>query len=83
MESRPIYQTTPIVALDPAQQASAIMSKATYASATGTIIAGITLTEWGVIVGILCTLLTFAANLWFKWQHLKLARAKLEADEDE
>lgn len=47
------------------QAADRVMSTASYAGGAASVAAGLTLTEWGIIVGILTALLTFAANqLW-------------------
>ncbi len=41
-------------------------SISSYVGAFLSIMAGLTLTEWGVIIGILTALLTFAVNTWFQ-----------------
>ena len=49
----------------------------TYAVAGGTVFMGMTVEEWciaGVVIGIVVTLATFAVTVYFKRQHLKLAR---------
>jgi Tfp pilus assembly protein FimT len=47
------------------QTADKVMSAVSYAGGAASVAAGLTLTEWGIIVGILTALLTFAANqLW-------------------
>lgn len=38
-----------------------------YAGAGTSIVASLTLTEWGVIIGIVTALATFALNVWFQW----------------
>lgn len=43
-----------------------VMSSASYSGAVVSVATGLTLTEWGVVVGIVTALLTFAANL--VWQ---------------
>lgn len=47
---------------------------ATYASTSGMIIAGLTLNEWGVILGLIFTVLFGSIASYIKYQHLKLAR---------
>lgn len=42
------------------------MNAASYAGGFFSVAAGLTLTEWGIIVGIVTALLTFLANQW--WQ---------------
>ena len=51
-----------------------IASAGTYAGGVIAALSGLTLNEWGVIIGILLGLGGFAANLWFKHRILKLAR---------
>ena len=49
----------------------------TYTVAGGTVFLGMTVEEWGiagVVIGIVITLSTFAVTVYFKRQHLKLAR---------
>lgn len=37
-----------------------------YAGATASVVAGLTLTDWGIIAGIVTAFLTFALNMWFQ-----------------
>ena len=37
-----------------------------YLGALVSVIAGLTLTEWGIIVGIITAILTFGLNAWYK-----------------
>ena len=47
------------------QTADKVMSGVSYAGGAVSVAAGLTLTEWGIIVGIVTALLTFLANqLW-------------------
>jgi len=64
------------------EQAAAIASKASYASAGGTIYAGFELNEWAVIVGIVATIITLAMNWYYKQQHLKIARKHFDVEDD-
>ena len=52
---------------------------ASYAASGGALIAGLSANEFAAVVGAGCAILTFGANLWFKLQHLKLARARVAA----
>ncbi len=52
---------------------------ASYAASGGALIAGLSANEFAAVVGAGCAILTFGANLWFKFQHLKLARARVAA----
>ncbi|MFP1683356.1 holin [Alloalcanivorax sp. C16-1] len=47
----------------------AVVSATSYTGAGASILAGITLTDWGIIVGIITALLTLALNLFY--QHRK------------
>lgn len=53
--------------------------KAAYATSGATVVAGLTVTEWGVVVGAIGTLITVAFNIWF---NMKYRRGRRE-DEDE
>lgn len=46
--------------------ADTVMSATSYAGAGASIVAGLTLTEWGVIVGIVTAVVTLAANLVYQ-----------------
>lgn len=50
-----------------------IASIGTYAGGILAALSGLTLNEWGVIIGIALGVGSFAANLWFKWHVIKLA----------
>jgi uncharacterized membrane protein (DUF485 family) len=52
-----------------------VMNTVSYAGAGASVIAGLTLTEWGIIVGIVTAVLTFAANIIY--QHRKDKRETL------
>lgn len=43
------------------------VSAASYAGAGTSIVSSLTLTEWGILVGIVTAVLTFALNVWFQW----------------
>jgi Tfp pilus assembly protein FimT len=45
-----------------------VMSGVSYAGAGVSVASGLTLTEWGIVVGIVTALLTFAANLFYQYR---------------
>lgn len=51
-----------------------IASTSTYTGGALAALSGLTLNEWGVIIGIALGVGGFAANLWFKWHVIKLAK---------
>lgn len=51
---------------------------ASYAASGVTVLFGLTANEVAAIAGAACAVLTFAANIWFKYQHLQLARQHVE-----
>ena len=65
------------------EQSAEIAGKAAYASAGGTFVAGITLNEWAIIIGIVATIVTLLMNWYYKQKHLDLARERLfDMDDD-
>ena len=56
------------------EQSAEIAGKAAYASAGGTFVAGISLNEWAIIIGIVATVVTLLMNWYYKQKHLDLAR---------
>lgn len=65
------------------EQAASMAGKAAYASAGATVIAGITLNEWAIIVGICATIITVILTWYYKQKHLDLARERLfDMDDD-
>lgn len=56
------------------EAASKAASAATYAASGGALIFGFSVNEFAAIVGATVAILTFFVNLWFKYQHLELAR---------
>lgn len=52
-----------------------VMNAVSYTGAGASVVAGLTLTEWGIIVGIVTAVLTFAANIIY--QHRKDKRETL------
>lgn len=61
-----------------AETASAVAAKAasiaTYGGASSAIFFGLTANEFGAICGVVIGFIGLVANIWFKHQHLKLAR---------
>lgn len=61
-----------------AEAASAVATKAasvaTYGGAGSAIFFGLTANEFGTVCGVVIGLVGLVANIWFKHQHLKLAR---------
>ena len=54
-----------------------MFSPATYGAAGATVFLGLSIEQWGVVgvvVGILIGLANLLANIWFKRQHLKIAK---------
>jgi len=59
---------------------------ATYAGSSGAVIFGLSTSEWsvvGVIGGLIIAFLGFVVNVYFKRQHLLLAKKAMHADADE
>lgn len=50
------------------QIADKAMNAASYTGAAVSVASGLTLTEWGVIIGIGTAVLTFGANLIYQWR---------------
>lgn len=61
-----------------AEAASAVAAKAasvaTYGGAGSAVFFGLTANEFGAICGVVIGFIGLVANIWFKHQHLKLAR---------
>lgn len=49
---------------------------ASYAASGGAVLFGLTANEFAAVAGAACAIFTFAANVWFKYQHLKLAKER-------
>jgi hypothetical protein len=65
-----------------AEAASAVAGKAstlaTYGGAGSAIFFGLTANEFGALCGVVIGFIGLVANIWFKHQHLKLARKESE-----
>lgn len=48
----------------------------TYAASSGAIVFGLTANELAALIGAGIAIISFFVNVWFKAQHLKLAREK-------
>jgi hypothetical protein len=61
-----------------AEAASAIAGKAssvaTYGGATSAIFFGLTANEFGALCGVAIGFIGLVANIWFKYQHLQVAK---------
>ena len=58
-------------------------SVATYGGSGAAVIFGLTANEFAAISGVVIALVGLLVNIYFKHQHLKIARASAKADEDE
>ena len=56
------------------ERAAEIAGQAAYTSGVGTVIAGLTLNDWAVLVGIAATVITAGLNWYYKQKHLEIAR---------
>jgi len=65
-----------------AEAASVLAGKAstlaTYGGATSAVFFGLTANEFGALCGVVIGFVGLVANIWFKYQHLELARKDLE-----
>jgi FtsH-binding integral membrane protein len=66
-----------------AQNVLTIAHTATYGGSAVTVIGGLTLSEWGVIVGMMTAILGLVVgtlvNIWYKRQRLRLLRSAIES----
>ena len=60
-----------------------IASAATYGGSSAAVIFGLTANEFAAISGVVIALCGLLVNIYFKHQHLKIARASAKADEEE
>jgi hypothetical protein len=65
-----------------AEAASAIATKAssiaTYGGAGSAVFFGLSANEFGALCGVIIGFVGLVANIWFKHQHLKIARKEAE-----
>lgn len=59
-----------------------IASAGTYAGSVIAALSGLTLNEWGVIIGVLLAIGSFVANLWFKYHIIKIAKSQQQVHFD-
>lgn len=59
---------------EPSTIATKATAVATYTAGTSAVVFGLSANELAAYVGASVAVLTFVANLWFKWQHLKIVR---------
>jgi hypothetical protein len=57
-----------------------VVSTASYAGATVSVVSGLTLTEWGIIVGIATALVTCVANMIYQHKKYKREQNLYEAE---
>lgn len=66
------------------QQTAAAVEKAataaTYGGSGGAVFFGLTANEFAAVGGLLIAVIGFVVNVWFKLQHLKIAKSKAQAD---
>jgi len=58
-------------------------SVATYGGSSVAVIFGLTANEFAAVSGVVIALCGLLVNIYFKHQHLKIARASAKADEQE
>ena len=65
------------------ERAAEIAGNAAYTSAGGTIVAGLSLNDWAMLVGIIATITTALLNWYYKQKHLEIARRNAGLDDDD
>jgi len=56
------------------------VAASTYAASGVTILAGLSLSDWGVLIGIVIAIATFGMNWYYKHQAFNLMRQKRSTD---
>lgn len=64
------------------ERAAEVAGATAYASAGGTFVAGLSLNDWAMVVGIVATIITAGLNWYYKQKHLELARRNAGAIDD-
>ena len=64
-------------------EATKIASAATYGGSSAAVIFGLTANEFAAISGVVIAICGLIVNIYFKHQHLKIARASAKPDEQE
>ena len=58
-------------------------SAAAYGTGTGMIlIGGLSLSDWAIVIGIVCTIGTFVVNWYYKQKEYKLLQAQAHLEDD-
>ena len=65
------------------ERAAELSGNAAYTSAGGTIVAGLSLNDWAMLVGIIATIATAFLNWYYKQKHLEIARRNAGLDDDD
>lgn len=65
------------------ERAAEVAGKAAFTSAGGTFMAGVTLNEVAMCVGIVATIVTLFMNWYYKQKHLELSRERSGVSEDD
>lgn len=60
------YVVSNDAAIDAVEKAA---TKGAYLASGATIVSGLTVNEWGVVVGMVLGVLTFGFNVWFKMKY--------------
>lgn len=60
-----------------------VATTATYTGSASAVIFGLSANEFAAVAGVCIALAGFLVNVWFKYQHLQLAREQNRANEDE
>jgi hypothetical protein len=61
-----------------AEAATKVSSVATYGGAGSAVFFGLSANEFGALCGVVIGFVGLVANIWFKHQHLKIARKEAE-----
>ena len=61
-----------------AEVATKVSSVATYGGAGSAVFFGLSANEFGAFCGVIIGFVGLVANIWFKHQHLKIARKEAE-----
>jgi hypothetical protein len=61
-----------------AEVATKVSSVATYGGAGSAVFFGLSANEFGALCGVIIGFVGLVANIWFKHQHLKIARKEAE-----
>lgn len=56
---------------------------ATYGGSAGAVFFGLTANEFAAFAGVVIAVIGLLVNIWFKWQHLKLAKKHLQEQYDD